>query len=133
MQQFQNSFFLRLVLLADAATCLACGLLLALGARLLEQFLALPADFSLYAGLSLFPFAAFLVYLAARQTLSNAVVWTVIVLNVLWTLDSFLILLGRFVEPNGLGAAFIVFQAIGVAVFAALEYFGLRKSTPLAA
>ncbi|MBA3713775.1 MAG: hypothetical protein H0W76_15180 [Pyrinomonadaceae bacterium] len=33
-----------------------------------------------------------------------------------------------WVEPPGLGYAFVIFQAYGVAMFAALEYLGLRKS-----
>lgn len=128
MQLFRTSTFLRRVLLADAATCIMCGLLLALGATQLEQFLGLPTELSRYAGLSLLPFAAFLGYLAMRENLSTPVVWAVIVLNALWTIDSILLLLSGWVAPTGVGAAFIVFQALGVAMFAALEYFGLRKS-----
>ena len=125
----RTSTFLRRVLLADAATCAACGLLMTLGAGLLEQLFGLPAELSRYAGISLLPFAAFLVYIATRENLSHPMVWTVIVLNVLWTVDSFLLLLGGWIEPTGAGYAFIIFQAIGVAMFAGLEYFGLRKST----
>ena len=128
MKSLTTSRFLRGVLFADAATCIATGLLMTFGSGLLEQLFGLPTELSRYAGLSLFPFAAFLVYLATRENLSVAAVWTVIVLNVLWTADSFLLLMGAWVEPTGLGTAFIVFQAIGVAMFAALEYFGLRQS-----
>lgn len=128
MQLFRASTFLRRVLLADAATCAAAGLLLMLGSALLEQSLGLPAQLSRYAGLSLLPFAAGLVYLATRETLSPPVVWAVIALNALWTVDSILLLLSGWVEPTGLGYAFVLFQAFGVAVFAALEYLGLRKA-----
>jgi len=128
MQLFRTSTFLRWVLLADAATCIATGLLMMLGSGLLEQFLGLPAELSRYAGVGLLPFAAFLVYLAARENLSPPVVWAVIVLNALWTLDSILLLLSGWIEPTELGYAFVIFQAFGVAMFAALEYFGLRKS-----
>ena len=57
------------------ATCVAAGLLLMLGGGLIEQFLGLPAGPARYAGLSLLPFAAFLVYLAMRENLSPPVVW----------------------------------------------------------
>ncbi|MBA3805918.1 MAG: hypothetical protein H0X14_09450 [Acidobacteria bacterium] len=132
MRSFPTSTFLRRVLFADAATCVACGLLLAFGAGRLEQLLGLPAGLSRYAGLSLLPFAAFLGYLATRENLSQKVVWWVIILNALWTIDSILLLMSGWVAPTGLGAAFIVFQAVGVAMFAALEYFGLRKSAAAA-
>ncbi|MBC7933383.1 MAG: hypothetical protein H7Z38_22705 [Rubrivivax sp.] len=128
MQSFRTSTFLRWVLFADAATCIATGLLLALGAVRLEQLLGLPAELSRYAGLGLLPFAAFLIYLATRQNLSPSAVWAIIILNALWTVDSILLLLSGWVTPNGLGSAFVIFQAVGVAMFAALEYFGLRKS-----
>lgn len=128
MQSFRTSTFLRWVLFADAATCVACGLLLALGAGRLEQLLGLPSGLSRYAGLALLPFAAFLIYLATRQNLSSSAVWAIIILNALWTVDSLLLLLSGWIAPTGLGSAFIVFQAVGVAMFAALEYFGLRKS-----
>lgn len=127
MKLSDTSTFLRWVLLADAATSGAIGLLMLLGSGMLEQYLGLPAALSRYAGLSLLPFAAFLVYLGRRENLSPPMVWAVIVLNVLWTADSILLLLGKWIEPNGLGVAFIIFQAFGVAVFAGLEYFGLRK------
>ena len=133
MELFRTSTFLRRVLFADAATCIATGLLMMLGPGLLEQFFGLPTDLLRYAGISLLPFAAFLVYLATRENLSQRVVWAVIVLNVLWTIDSILLLLSGWIEPTGLGNAFVIFQAFGVAIFAGLEYIGLRKSATAAA
>lgn len=133
MQSFPITKLLRLVFLADAATCLATGLLMAFGAHLLEQPLGLPPQLLFYAGIGLFPFAAFLIYLATRKNLSPAAVWTVIVLNLLWTADSFTLISGGWVAPTMLGYAFVVFQACGVAIFAALEYFGLRRSTRIVA
>jgi hypothetical protein len=133
METLRTSTFLRWVLLADAATSGAVGLLMMLGSGLLEQVLGLPAELSRYAGISLLPFAAFLVYLARRTNLSQPVVWAVIVLNALWTADSILLLLTGWIEPTGLGYAFVIFQAFGVAMFAGLEYFGLRKSATAAA
>jgi len=128
MQLFRTSTFLRRVLFADAATCLAAGLLMTLGSGQLEQFLGLPVELLRYAGISLFPFTAFLVYLATRENISPTVVWTVIVLNALWTADSFLLLMSGWVAPTELGYIIVTAQALGVAMFAVLEYFGLRKS-----
>lgn len=125
---FRTSAFLRRVLFADAATCVATGLLMMLGSNLFERFLGLPTELSRYSGISLLPFAAFLVYLATRESLSPPAVWAVIVLNAFWTADSILLLLSGWIEPNGLGYAFVIFQAFGVAMFAALEFLGLRKS-----
>jgi len=128
MQSLRTSTFLRWVLFADATTCIATGLLMMLGSGLLEQFLGLPPGLSRYAGASLLPFAAFLVYLAKREYLSPPAVWIVIVLNALWTAGSFLILLTGWIAPTEPGYAFVVAQALGVAGFAGLEFFGLRRA-----
>ena len=129
MQLLRTSTFLRWALFADAVTCIATGLLMMLGSGPLEEFLGLPAALLRYAGVSLLPFSAFLVYLAKRENLSPPAVWTAIVLNALWTAASFMILLTGWVAPTELGYTFVIAQALGVAVFAGLEYFGLRKST----
>jgi hypothetical protein len=133
MEMLRTSTFLRRVLLADSATCLAAGLLMLFGAGLLERSMGLPQELSRYAGISLLPFAALLVYLATRENLPQPVVWAVIVLNALWTADSILLLLSGWIEPTELGYVFVIFQAIGVAMFAGLEYFGLKKSAMAAA
>ena len=123
-----TSKFLRWVLVADAATCMATGLLMMFGSSLLAQFSGLPLGLLRYAGVSLLPFAAFLVYLASRESLSPTGVWTVIVLNALWTADSFLLFATGWVTPTQLGYALVSGQALGVGVFAGLEYVGLKKS-----
>ena len=128
-QTLRTPTFLRRVLSLDAATCVAAGLLLTLGAGPLEPALGLPAPLMRYAGLSLLPFAALLVYLATREQLSPPAVWAVVLLNVLWAVDSLLLLLTGWVSPTELGSAFVVMQALGVAAFAALEYLGLRRAT----
>lgn len=125
---FRTSTFLRWVLLVDAATCFATGLLMMIGARALEQILGLPVELMRYAGFSLLPFAIFLVFLATRQLSSHYAVWAAILLNVLWTADSFLLLVTGWVTPTQLGYVLVVAQALGVAMLAGLEYVGLRKS-----
>ncbi len=128
MQTIRVSTFLRRVLFADAATCMAMALLLALGSGILGDFLKIPAQLLFYAGVSFFPFVAFLLYLGRREDVALLLVWTVIALNALWAFDSILILLASWVKPNGFGYAFIVAQAVSVAVLAELEYSGLRRS-----
>jgi hypothetical protein len=126
--QITTSRFLRFTLLADAATCLATGLLMMLGSTVLAGVFAMPPELFRYAGMSLLPFTAFLVYMTTRQRLSSAAVWAVIALNALWTIDSFLIVATGWVTANQLGYGFVGAQALGVAMFAGLEYVGLNKS-----
>ena len=122
------SRFLRGVLFADAGTCAASGLLLVAGGGFLQNLLGLPASLMFYAGLSLFPFTAFLVYAATRKSISKTFVWLIIGLNLLWTIDSFLLLVSGYAEPTSFGYVFVIFQAIGVLIFADLEFIALRKA-----
>ena len=62
---------LRRVLMVDAATCVATGLLMFLFATPLSTLLGLPAALLLYAGASLFPIAAFMAWLALRRDVSR--------------------------------------------------------------
>jgi len=93
----------------------------------LAAILGLPAELLREAGWVLLPFAAFVGFLALRQQVSRPGVWIVIALNALWVIDSVLLLVAGSVEPNALGYAFVIAQALIVGVFAELEYFGLRR------
>ena len=98
------------------------------GAGPVEELTGIPAALLWYAGLGLFPFAAFVAYLATRETVSRMGVWAVIVCNALWAADSLLLLASGWVEPTGLGIVFVVAQAAAVAAFAEAEYFGMRRA-----
>jgi hypothetical protein len=54
MQTMHISKFLRAILLVDAATCIAMGLLMTLFSARLSALMALPVPLLIYAGLSLF-------------------------------------------------------------------------------
>jgi hypothetical protein len=133
MTYARSSSFLRRVLIIDAVISGATGLMLIAGADLLHDWLAVPAELARGAGLSLIPFALLVGYLATRQSVPRAGVWAVIVLNALWAVDSILLLIGGFVSPTALGTAFIIAQALAVAVLAELEYVGLRRSAAVPA
>ena len=120
--------FLRSVLLMDAATSAAMGVALLLGAGMLAGLLGLPEVLLRGAGLSLLPFAAFVAWVATRPALWRAGVWAVIALNVLWAVDSVVLLVPGWVAPAAQGYAFVLAQAAFVAVLAELEYVGLRRA-----
>lgn len=119
--------FLRRILLADAAISGAFGILLALAAPFLSRVIAVSAPFLRAVGISLIPFAALLVFLVLRRHIAPASVWSVIALNVAWVAASVLVLLTGTIQPNAAGYGFVILQAALVAVFAELQYVGLRK------
>lgn len=125
--------FLRNVLHADALISGAAGLLMMLGAPLLSPLLELPAQLLFWAGLVLVPFVAMLVVIARRATVSKLVMIDIIAINVLWVVASFCLLVSGVVAPNALGIAFVVAQALAVAVFAELQFIGIRRATSVVA
>lgn len=124
----QHQSVLRRALIADAVLSGASGLLMIMAAGSFEARLAVPQGLLRYAGASLLPFAAIVAYVATREPLSRGGVWTVVALNAAWVAASVLLLVSGSIEPNGLGVAFILVQAIAVAAVADVQYFGLRKA-----
>jgi hypothetical protein len=133
MSVYRGSRLLRQALLADGVISSATGLLMLGGASFLARFLALPEALLQYAGLILLPYGLVVAYVATRERIRRGAVWAVVAINALWALDSIALLLSGWVAPNALGYAFVLFQAVVVAVFAELQYVGMRKSEPVAA
>lgn len=123
-----SDLFLRRALMADAAVSGSTGVLTVIGSSLLQDLLGLPPTLMLYAGLSLLPFAAIVAFLATRKQLSRAAVWAVIAYNALWAIDSLALLMSGWMAPTILGEIFVAGQALVVAIFAELQYIGLRRS-----
>jgi hypothetical protein len=118
--------FLRYALLADAVASGATGLLMAAGAGPLSGLLLLPEPLLRWAGLALLPFAI-LVGLAARpEAPSRSAALAIVVGNALWVADSFALLATGWIQPNGLGTAFVTIQALAVGALAAAQVAGLR-------
>ncbi len=125
------STFLRRVLTLDAVTSGTMGALLVLAQTPLSSLLGLSTSLLFWAGLSLLPFSAFVGWLAMRELPPRAGVWAVILINALWVIDSFALLATSWPDLTLLGKVFVLFQAVAVAVFAELQFFGLRRSRRL--
>lgn len=118
---------LRRLLILDAATCLAMGVLLVVLSGPLTSLTAIPPAILVYAGVALIPIAAFMGFTAGWAAHSSAAVRLIVVGNVLWVLGSLGLMFGGWVTPNALGMAFIGAQAAVVAVLTALEYAMWRR------
>jgi hypothetical protein len=131
MTHDRSSTFLRRALMLDAVASGAAGLLMIAGAGLLEGLLGLPAALLRGAGLVLVPYVAFVIWAGTRETVSRPAVGTIIAANALWAAASALLLVSGWVAPTALGYAFVIGQAVVVALLGELQYVGLRR--PLAA
>jgi hypothetical protein len=125
--------FLRNVLMLDAALSAALGALMVLPSGTLKELLGLPASLLLPAGLAMFPWAAFLLWIATRPTVPKAAIWAVVALNVLWAMDCGLAAFVGGFGPTALGQSFIALHALGALVLADLEFMGLRRSASASA
>ena len=125
-----STLFLRRILALDSLSCAAMGLLMAFGAAAFVPLFGLPEPLVRTAGLLLLPLAVFILWLASRPAPPPALVWVVILGNVGWTAESFVVL-GQN-QATALGTAFVAAQAAAVLGLAALEYLGLRKARAMA-
>ena len=122
------SSFLSRALLADAAFSGVSAVGLTLGAGALVPFLSLPEALLRETGLFLIAYTALVGWLGTRQSVPRAPVLLVVAGNAAWTLASIALLFSGAVNPNWLGEAFVVAQAIATGVLAELQYIGLRRS-----
>lgn len=123
--------FLKRVLLLDAASCLAMGAMLAIGAEALAPSFGLDAKLITGAGIALLPIGAFILWLGTRTAAPAALVYLVIAGNLLWTLESFL-LIGNAEGITAIGTAFVAVQALAVVTLTGLEWIGVGKSRAVA-
>jgi hypothetical protein len=122
------STLLTRALQADAVASAGQGLLMVAGAGMLDGVTGLPTDLLRYAGLFLLPYAALVGWMGFRPSLPRWLVWTVILGNVAWAAESVLLAFSAWVQPTGFGIAFVLAQAFVVALFAALQFLGLKRS-----
>jgi hypothetical protein len=117
-----RTFTLKQLLIFDALTCVAMGLLLVVAATPLAALLGLPKDLLHYAGLALFPCAALMS--AAARTFANSLVWTVIAGNFAWVLAS--VIVAFLLATTPMGFAFTLIQAAVVLLLGVMELRAAR-------
>lgn len=127
MTRFQPSPLLRNILLLDGASCIAAGLLMAIGASLLAGLLALPGSLLLGAGVFLVVFGAGVLIVARQQAVATAAVMAIIACNIVWAVESAAVLLAGAVSPNAFGIAFVLAQAFWVAALASVQIVLLKR------
>lgn len=121
---------LRQALIGDALASGATGLLLLTAAAPLAALFGLPEPLLRMAGAVLLPFAAIVGWIGSRTPPPRAAAWAVVACNALWVVESFALLWIGGYAPTMLGIAFVVAQALVVAVFAEMQVFGLRAARP---
>lgn len=128
MTHTQSASFIRRLLLTDSLVSGATGALMAGAAPILESWLGLPAPLLRFAGIALLPFAAVVGWLALQTSPARAGVQAIVATNFAWVAASILLLVAGGLNPNALGIAFVIFQAIVVGFLGELQYIAVRRT-----
>jgi hypothetical protein len=131
MSMFDSPKFLRHVLFADSASCVATGALQVLLAGTLAELLQLPRELLLATGIFLLVYAAVVALVATREPIPRAMVWLFVAGNFGWAAACVALLAAAPLRPSLAGQAWIVAQAVTVVVLAELQWAGLRRSRPI--
>ena len=119
---------LRFALRLDAAASGALGVLGLAAAPLLSDLLGVPANGLRGTGTFFVAYAVTLVVLAARRTIPRPAVWAVVVGNLCWSAASFAAVMAARGSLTALGVGVVLVLAAAVAVFAELQWMGLRRA-----
>ena len=124
----EEKSFLQRALLGNAAFSGLSGLFMVVAAGPISQFLGLGNPLILtIVGIVLLLYMPFLVWLANQSPVPTWMAWLVIDLDVLWVIGS-LILIFSSLDPITTGGKWaIAITADIVAIFAILQYVGLRR------
>ncbi|MEJ7932397.1 hypothetical protein WG922_20660 [Ramlibacter sp. AN1015] len=122
----QSPNFLRHVLLADAASCVATGALQLGATGWLSATLGLPAGLLAGTGAFLLGFAALAAWVGTRRPVPRAWVGLFIVGNGAWAVGCVVVLAAGVVAPTAWGTSWVLAQAAAVVLLAELQWIGLR-------
>jgi hypothetical protein len=127
MSIFASPRFLRHVMLADAASCLATGALQVAFTQPLSQLLALPAPLLAATGWFMLAYAAAAAWVGTRLPVPRSLVAVFAAGNLGWAVGCVALLAAGGLQPTGLGYAWVLAQAVTVAVLAELQWTGMRR------
>jgi hypothetical protein len=130
MHAIHPSPLLKLALVADAIVSGAVALLQVLLPDFLGGLTGLPHALLQYTGLFLVCYTLLLIVLARAPALPRALVLFIVAGNVAWAIGCAELLLTASVTPSALGTAFVLVQAVTGLAFAAMQWAGMRASSP---
>ena len=129
MSPVKPSPLLRFALALDAGVSALIAVVQLLLTDWLARQTSLPFALLLESGVFMVGYAVVLVWLARRAELRSGWILLIVLGNLGWALACATVWLSGLLSVSPLGAAYLMMQAIGVVVFAALQYRGLAVST----
>ena len=132
MPTLTPSPLLRFALRLDAVASAAVGAISCLGLQHAQALLGAPSPYVLGAGVFMLVYGVTIGWVSTRNRIDTRLLWVVIIGNLLWAIDTALLAVSGWISPQTLGLVLLLAQALAVAVFAELQYLGLRQSRALA-
>jgi hypothetical protein len=120
--------FMRLVLKLDAVATGAVGLLSVAAGPMLDDLLGIPLALLVPVGLFLVAYAVAIWIVATRRRVSRPAVWAAVAINLIYVMDCLVVVAASWLPLTALGTAFVLFQAAAVTLFAAAQFYALRKA-----
>jgi hypothetical protein len=133
MSTLAISPLLRFALRLDAVASATVGVLTLIGANPVSSWVGAPGAAVVVVGAFMLVYGAAIGWLSTYRRLDIRLVWAVIVGNLVWVVGSVLLTTSDWLSPATLGLVLLLGQALAVAVFAQLQYLGLRQSRALVA
>lgn len=127
VDEYSNGL-LRLVLKLDAVATGAVGVLSLVVGPVLNDVLGTPLALLVPVGIFLVVYAAAIWTVATRPRLSRPAVWAAVVINLVYAVDAIVVVAAGWFPLTALGAAFVLFQAVAVALFTAAQLYALRRA-----
>jgi hypothetical protein len=130
VQQTRDQFStLRRALRGNGTFSLVSGLILIAGASPIAAFMGLEAT-AVFRGLGivLAIYGLDLFWVASKEAIDRRLAWTAVILDIVWVVTSYALLLGDWLSLTTAGNWTIALLAEAVAVFAIWQYIGLRRA-----
>ncbi len=130
IQQVHDPFrVLRRALQGNGTFSAMSGLVLAFGSKSAAAFLGLDAaPILLGMGVVLLLYAVDLFWVASRPEIDRRLGWTAVILDIVWVIASYALLLGGWLPLTVAGKWAIALIAEVVGIFAIWQYIGLRRT-----
>jgi hypothetical protein len=125
MTMFASPRYLRVVLWADAASCLASGALQLAALDALPRLLGLPQALLVDTGIFLVAYGLLAAWTATREAPPRGLVALFALGNLAWAVGCGAVI--ALLQPTALGIAWVAAQAATVVVLADLQWMGLRR------
>lgn len=120
---------LRLALKIYAVASGALGALALAAGVVLDDLLGIPLALLVPVGLFLIVYAAFVWVVGTRPGINRTAAWAIIAVNLLWVLDSVVLVMTGWLSLTAMGIAFVLAQAVAVALFAGAQFYALRRAS----